>query len=72
MKRQGEYRVGGRVVYSQRRGSKYWRVSHVGEKLVLINRNGEARIILKDDRYLRRAYFWEKWLYKERYNFPVG
>jgi hypothetical protein len=54
---------------------KYWKVrkKKPGEwmttRLVLITRTGKKHEIQQGDKCLRKAYFWEKLLYRDKWNF---
>jgi hypothetical protein len=48
---------------------KYWSVSAVtaDDQLVLITRRGKTHTVRRDDPRLRKAYWWERWLYGRRF-----
>jgi hypothetical protein len=48
---------------------KFWIVARVQEdgKLVLKTRRGKTHVVEPDDINLRRAHWWERWLYRDRF-----
>ncbi|GIX03859.1 MAG: hypothetical protein KatS3mg113_0865 [Planctomycetaceae bacterium] len=48
---------------------KYWRVAevHPNGDLVLVTRRGKQHIVHPDDPCLRKAHWWERWLYGHRF-----
>jgi hypothetical protein len=64
-------------VVPQKRGENYhydvdklWKLKFItDESLVLVTRTGKTHTLDKGDHRLRKAYFWESWIYREKYNF---
>lgn len=47
---------------------KFWMVREIrGETLILVTRRGKVHEIPTDHPNLRRARWWERWLYREKF-----
>lgn len=49
---------------------KFWKVRLItDDKLILVTRTGKVHSVYKDDPKLRKAYFWEIWIYSKKFDF---
>ena len=64
-----------KVVYPEPMGEgycyeveKYWLIQQVEEQQVVVRtRRGKTRVLNRDDPALRRAYWWERLLFRDRF-----